>query len=196
MLKAKEDDREASIATAKDKKEQAKVKKAKGTDIMVTVGAHLLKRIERHGPSEINRFKVDELHALLVRTYPQGVVPEPSKNKGGIEKVNQLKTMKNILRRHALASDVAAISPMALGPTVLLDMVNRGSFGSFVASCEIFPHSHIQNNVTIVQASVDAVVPGSVPDKCFTVYFQTPCKHAKIHTKTNTPIKKNCTTHP
>ena len=72
--------------------------------------------------------------------------------------------MKDALHRHALASNVAAISPTALGPSVLLDMINRGSFGSSVASCEIVSHSQIQNNVTTVQASVDAVVPGSVPD--------------------------------
>jgi hypothetical protein len=72
--------------------------------------------------------------------------------------------VKDALRRHALAGDVAAISPMDLGPAVLLDMINRGSLSSSVASCEIVPHSQIQNNVRIVQAYVDAVVPGSVPD--------------------------------
>jgi hypothetical protein len=65
---------------------------------------------------------------------------------------------------HSLVSVVAAIYPMALGPSVLLDMINRGSFGSSIASCEIVTHSQIQNNVTTAQAFVDAVVPGSVPD--------------------------------
>ncbi len=71
--------------------------------------------------------------------------------------------MKDALRRHALVGAVAAISPISLEPVVLLDMINRGSLGSSVASCEIVPHSQIENIVTTVHASVDAVVPGSVP---------------------------------
>jgi hypothetical protein len=61
-------------------KEQAKKNKAIYTAIMVIVGAHLLEMIKQHGPCEINRFnKVDELHALLVKAYPQGVIPKPRK---------------------------------------------------------------------------------------------------------------------
>jgi hypothetical protein len=89
MLNAKEDDREASTTAAKDNKEQANEKKAKDTAIMVTVGAHLLEKIERHGPSEINRFKVDELHVLLVKADPQCAVPKPSKKKVGIENLTK-----------------------------------------------------------------------------------------------------------
>ena len=76
---------------------------------------------------------------MLVRADPQGIVPKPSK-KVDIGKVNQLDIVNDALRRHALAGVVAAISLTSLELMVLLDMINRGSFGSSVAPWNIFPH--------------------------------------------------------
>jgi hypothetical protein len=61
----------------------------------VTTGSELLKKIEKHGPSFLSRFKIDELQALLiVQSDPQGHVPKPSKTQIGFKKVVELTTVK------------------------------------------------------------------------------------------------------
>jgi hypothetical protein len=109
-LKAKEDVKAAAALATASKKEQAKQKKAQETTTLVTTGSVLLKKIEQHGPSFLNCLKIDELHALLVHSDPQGHVPKPSKKQIGFEKVAELTTVKAAILRH-FSNFVAATQP-------------------------------------------------------------------------------------
>jgi hypothetical protein len=109
-LKAKEDVKAAAELATISKKEQAKQKKAQETTTLVTTSSELIKNIEQHGPLFLNYLKIDELHALLVHSDPQGHVPRPSKKQIGFEKVAELTTAKASIFRH-FANFVAATQP-------------------------------------------------------------------------------------
>ena len=109
-FKAKENGKAATALATASKKEQAKKKKAQETTTLVTTGSELLKKVEQHGPSFLNCLKVDELHALLVDSDAQGIVPRPSKKQIGFEKGDELTTSKATISRY-FAHFVAATQP-------------------------------------------------------------------------------------
>jgi hypothetical protein len=77
---------------------------------LVTTRSEILKRLERLGPSELQRLKVDELHALLLNADPLGSIPKTNK-KTEQEKAILLPTVQAALSRFLAVA--AASTPQA-----------------------------------------------------------------------------------
>ena len=115
MLKKNQDERVEAAAAADAKREQSKIKKTADTTILVTAGSEILTRLERLGPSELPRLKVDELHALLVNADPLGSIPKPNK-KTGLEKANLFPTVQAAFGRFLAVAATSAPQAPPLTP--------------------------------------------------------------------------------
>ncbi len=105
----------------------------------------------------LGTLKVDELHALLVNAYPQGVVPRPNKAVG-LEKVHSLSTVSAAIQRHLAARHTAAPEPqLPPPPPRLFEDVFRNSVG-YVGSSLYFSHQIGSVGAAEPDVSVDPVI--------------------------------------
>ena len=105
----------------------------------MTTGSDLLIKISQFGPSLLSSLKIDDLHALLVNSDPQGVVSRPNKTQG-LEKVRSLATVKAALLRHASAATATQAPELPpRPPQILLEEQIRYSFGSIGSSVSFPP---------------------------------------------------------
>ncbi len=125
MLKKNQDAKEAAAAATAAKKEQSKTKKTANTTVLFTTGSEILARLERLGPSELSRLKVDELHALLVNADPLGYIPKPNK-KTKLEKASLLHSVQAAFGRFLAVAVASAPQAPPLTPIPFCSSDPRG----------------------------------------------------------------------
>ena len=89
--------RQVEVNAAKDiedaKRESRLQKKAQDVVDQVQTSARLVKMLEEHGETAINRLTVSDTLALLVNADPQGEVRRPKNKTEGLQRVRGLPTI-------------------------------------------------------------------------------------------------------